>query len=100
MSSINAPPPRYSDVSHSSVYSNNSDLDPNEKIKLYDNQAERRKVSELEDFYAIIVATEHLESAFINDFVIGVLSRIIRSASNSSRATMASFSFKKGSLKI
>ena len=46
MSSINAPPPRYSDVSHSSVYSNNSDLDPNEKIKLYDNQAERRKVSE------------------------------------------------------
>ena len=55
MSSINAPPPRYSDVSHSSVYSNNSDLDPNEKVKLYDNQAERRKVSELEDFYAIIV---------------------------------------------
>ncbi len=36
---------------------------------MYDNQAERRKVSELEDFYAIIVATEHLESAFINDLI-------------------------------
>ena len=33
-----------------------------------------------------------------NDFVIGVLSRIIKSASNSSSATTASFSLRKGSL--
>ena len=66
---MNAPPPTYSDVSQDNAFSNSTGLDPNEKVKLYDNQTERRQISELEDFYAIIVATEHLESAFINDLI-------------------------------
>ena len=68
MNSQQAPPPRYSDLSQEP---NNSGLEfqPNEKVKLYENQSERRLFSELEDFYAIIIATEHLESAFINDLI-------------------------------
>ena len=37
--------------------------------------------------------------ALINDFVIGVLSLMIKRASKSSKAIIASFSFKNGSLK-
>ena len=68
MSSRQAPPPRYSDLSQTFTHLFQS-FSRTEKVKLYENQSERRLFSELEDFYAIIVATEHLESAFINDLI-------------------------------
>ena len=36
---MNAPPPTYSDVSQDNAFSNSTGLDPNEKVKLYDNKA-------------------------------------------------------------
>ena len=39
------------------------------EVPLYENTRERRRLSDMADFYAIIKATEHLEKAYARDAV-------------------------------